>query len=396
MGPARGRPDWPPRTRSSSRRTSSSAARAPRGCWPCAGSCCATGSRRSPAAARWPTSTRRARLPRRPGASRGGRHAGDHRVDPRRPGVPAQAGGRRRRDPALEGSFIRRAVAAWRENPNIELLGNLAAERLSIVSFVVRDGALPPPQLRGRAAQRPVRHPVAGRLLLRGPVRPSAARHRHRAVARVRAGDRPRVRGHQARLGPRQLQLLHLRGRVRLHRRGRRPGRRQAGSCCRYRFDPASGLWRHRRGPVEPPLRLRELRYDGRDRFASPPPHPRPGRRPRRLPRRGPPPAARHQAPDEDGPAVPGLYDDSNPALVRAPPECLTADSRPGEWPGRSRPARCRQAPIRSANMRSISRATILHADLDAFYASVEQRDDPRLPRGGPVIIGGGVVLAAS
>jgi DNA polymerase-4 len=42
-----------------------------------------------------------------------------------------------------------------------------------------------------------------------------------------------------------------------------------------------------------------------------------------------------------------------------------------------------------------VLRATILHADLDAFFAAVEQRDDPSL-RGRPVIVGSWVVLAAS
>jgi DNA polymerase IV len=42
-----------------------------------------------------------------------------------------------------------------------------------------------------------------------------------------------------------------------------------------------------------------------------------------------------------------------------------------------------------------VREATILHADVDAFFAAVEQRDDPRL-RGRPVIVGSWVVLAAS
>ncbi|MEN8007375.1 MAG: aminotransferase class V-fold PLP-dependent enzyme [Candidatus Krumholzibacteriota bacterium] len=40
----------------------------------------------------------------------------------------------------FEHGFVKRAIDAWAENPNIEVLGNLDAQRLSIVSFVIRRG----------------------------------------------------------------------------------------------------------------------------------------------------------------------------------------------------------------------------------------------------------------
>ena len=71
---------------------------------------------------------------------------------------------------------------------DLELLGNpdarAAVDRL--VRGPLAAGPLPAPQLRRRAAQRPVRHPGPRRLLVRRPVRAPAARHRPRALARVR------------------------------------------------------------------------------------------------------------------------------------------------------------------------------------------------------------------
>ena len=151
-----------------------------------------------------------------------------------------------------EDDFIRRAIARWAANPAIEILGSPDAERLSIVSFVVRHEG------------RYLHHNFVVALLndlfgiqSRGGCS-CAGPYGHRllgidleTLARVRARDRPRLRGHQARLGAGQLQLLHQRGGVRVHPRRGRPRRdATAGGCCPdYAFEPATGLWRHRGGP---------------------------------------------------------------------------------------------------------------------------------------------------
>jgi selenocysteine lyase/cysteine desulfurase len=172
-----------------------------------------------------------------------------------------------------ERSFISRAIASWSGNPNIELLGNLEAERLSIVSFVVRDGRrylhhnfvvavlndLFGIQSRGGCS---CAGPYGHRLL---GIDIDRSHEFEREIARGCEGIKPgwvRVNFNyfiSEAVFDYILEAVHL-----VADQGRK-------LLTDYRFDPASGLWRHRQGPVEPPLRLHALRYDeqGRLRFTS-------------------------------------------------------------------------------------------------------------------------------
>ena len=108
-------------------------------------------------------------LPRRGRAPRGGRHAGDRRVDPLRPGLPAQERGRREGDPRPRGGARApgdRVLVARPEHRHPRQPGPAApVDRLARGAPPSRDAA---PALRGVRAQRPVRDPGPRRLLLRG------------------------------------------------------------------------------------------------------------------------------------------------------------------------------------------------------------------------------------
>ncbi|MGZ4613973.1 MAG: aminotransferase class V-fold PLP-dependent enzyme, partial [Actinomycetes bacterium] len=164
-----------------------------------------------------------------------------------------------------EELLLRRAVDEWQRHPSIEILGNLDAERLSIVSFVVRA--------------------PSGRYL-----------HHNFVVALLNDLFGIQSRGGCSCAGPYGHRLLGI-DIERSHE-----FEREISSGCEgikpgwvrinfnyfisetvvdyivaavalvadhgwrllpdYTFEPATGLWRHRRGPVEPPLRLDQVSYD--------------------------------------------------------------------------------------------------------------------------------------
>ncbi|HET8591852.1 MAG TPA: aminotransferase class V-fold PLP-dependent enzyme [Nakamurella sp.] len=164
-----------------------------------------------------------------------------------------------------EERLLRRAVAAWAAVPEIEILGNLAAERLSIVSFVVR-----------RPGGRYLHHNFVVALLndlfgiqSRGGCS-CAGPYGHRLLGidleRSHEFEREITRGCEG-IKPGWVRVNfnyfvsdavvdYIIDAVTLVARD---GWKLLPD---YRFDPATGLWRHRSGPVEPPLRLHQVGYD--------------------------------------------------------------------------------------------------------------------------------------
>ncbi|GLI27702.1 aminotransferase [Agromyces rhizosphaerae] len=174
---------------------------------------------------------------------------------------------------ALEDDFLQRAITAWHGEPAIEVLGNLDAERLSIVSFVVRAPSgrylhhnfvvallndLFGIQSRGGCScAGPYGHELLGIDIER-------SHEFEREIARGCEGIKPGWVRINFNYFISEAVFDYLVEAVRLVARD---GWRMLPD---YTFDPESGLWRHRRGPAEPPLRLREVSYDAEGRLTYP------------------------------------------------------------------------------------------------------------------------------
>lgn len=174
---------------------------------------------------------------------------------------------------AQEERLLRRAVTAWQAHPQIEILGNLAAERLSIVSFVVRRpngkylhhnfvvallNDLFGIQSRGGCScAGPYGHRLLGIDL--------AESHAYeREVSRGCEGIKPgwvRVNFNYFVTDEVVDYIIAAVTKVAEHGWTLLPD---------YRFDPLTGLWKHRKGPIEPPLRLAHVSYNGQGRMTYP------------------------------------------------------------------------------------------------------------------------------
>jgi hypothetical protein len=166
---------------------------------------------------------------------------------------------------AHEAYFVQRAIASWQQNPNIEILGNVDADRLSIVSFVVRRphgrylhhnfivallNDLFGIQSRGGCScAGPYGHRLLGIDLDRSHEFEREITHGCEGIKPgwVRVSFNYFISEHVFRYIVGAVNLVAEYGWELL------PD---------YRFDPLTGLWRHRDGPVEPPLRLHQLSYD--------------------------------------------------------------------------------------------------------------------------------------
>jgi selenocysteine lyase/cysteine desulfurase len=216
-----------------------------------------------------------------------------------------------------ETSFIERAITRWERNPNIQILGSHSLPRLSIVSFVIRH---------------------AGRYL-----------HHNLVVALLNDLFGIQSRGGCSCAGPYGHRLLGIdietshefEREIARGCEGIKPGWIRVNFnyfiseavfefildavdlvatdgwrlIPEYRFEPATGLWRHAAGLAEPPLSLRDVRYeDGLMRYA----------------------AHRHRAPDS---ALPGYLEEAHRILAgprrtaaEPPPDAVGPDFEDLRW----------------------------------------------------------------
>ncbi|MDQ6687968.1 MAG: aminotransferase class V-fold PLP-dependent enzyme [Actinomycetota bacterium] len=167
---------------------------------------------------------------------------------------------------AREETFLARAVAAWKDEPAIELLGNLSAERLSIVSFVVRAPSgrylhhnyvvallndLFGIQSRGGCScAGPYGHRLLGIDLER-------SHEFEREITGGCEGIKPGWVRVNFNYFISDIVADYLVEAVRLVARD---GWKLLGD---YIFDPMTGRWRHRAGLVEPPISLLDVKYAG-------------------------------------------------------------------------------------------------------------------------------------